>query len=157
MSKLNYIKGDLFTTDCEIIAHGVNCRGKFGSGVAGQIRKLYPRVREAYLEKHELYGWKLGQIQFVYANGPERVKGQPYWIVNMATQDACGYDGKVYVDYLAVELCFNTLFRFCEYNKDRIAIPKVGCGLAGGEWPQVESILLKLLQNRDLEVNVYTL
>jgi O-acetyl-ADP-ribose deacetylase (regulator of RNase III) len=152
MSQLKYIKGDLFATDCDIIAHGCNTQGGFASGVAGQVARLYPRVREAYLRKHETTGWELGQIQFCMT-GNDR---PPLWIVNMATQDSYGRTG-VHVDYLAVEQCFKALFRHCEYLGDRIAIPRVGAGLGGGDWSRIESIILKQLVGRNLEVNVYTI
>lgn len=152
MAELKYIKGDLFTTDCNVIAHGCNTRGGFASGVAGQIRRLYPKVREAYMEKYELYGWKLGQIQFVSINKDEN----PLWIVNMATQDTYGKTG-VHVNYEAVKLCFTSLFKYCEWNNHRIAIPKVGAGLAGGDWSRIEKILLDLLFGTKIELSVYTL
>lgn len=152
MAQLKYIKGDLFTTDCNVIAHGCNTRGAFNSGVAGQIRRLYPKVREAYLEKYELYGWELGQIQFV----PINKDVNPLWIVNMSTQDTYGKTG-VHVNYDAVRQCFKSLFRHCEYNDHRIAIPKIGAGLAGGDWGRIEKILLDLLFGTKIELSVYTL
>lgn len=45
---IEIIKGDLFTTDCKVIAHQVNCTGTMGSGVAKQIREKFPKAYEIY-------------------------------------------------------------------------------------------------------------
>ena len=42
---IHYAKGDLFDTDHQIIAHGCNCRGGYGAGIAGQMAKKYPKAR----------------------------------------------------------------------------------------------------------------
>jgi hypothetical protein len=38
------VKGDLLKSDCQYIAHGVNCQGVMNSGIAKQIRDKYPEV-----------------------------------------------------------------------------------------------------------------
>lgn len=96
---IRVIKGDLFTTSAEIICHGVNCQGSFGSGVAGQIAKHFPRVREAYLQKHNKSGWKLGDIQLVFSTDDLELP----IIANIATQEKFGYDGQLYADYKAIK------------------------------------------------------
>jgi O-acetyl-ADP-ribose deacetylase (regulator of RNase III) len=50
---VNYKKGNIFESGAGIIAHGVNCKGAFGSGVAGQIAKLYPKTKSDYLYKFQ--------------------------------------------------------------------------------------------------------
>jgi hypothetical protein len=40
--------GDLFNTECQVIAHQVNCIGVMGSGVAAKIKSVYPNVYEEY-------------------------------------------------------------------------------------------------------------
>lgn len=78
---VRYVKGDLFTTDCDLIAHGCNCRGGYGSGVAYTMAKLYPKAKYYYLDKYEEDGWKLGDVQMVYQRDGK-------YIANCATQDA---------------------------------------------------------------------
>jgi O-acetyl-ADP-ribose deacetylase (regulator of RNase III) len=149
--KLKYIKGDLFTSQRPVIAHGCNCRGAFGSGVAGQIAQLYPEALQASIDKFRLKGWKLGDIQYV-----DLPVDPPLTIVNMATQDTYGRQG-VHVNYDALRACFTQVLAYCQDSKLGLAIPKVGAGLAGGDWGKIEDILVSLLGQYDVEVDVYCL
>lgn len=46
---IRIVDGDLFAArDVDIIAHQVNCQGVMGSGVALQVRKLFPDVFDGY-------------------------------------------------------------------------------------------------------------
>jgi len=45
---IEIIKGDLFTTDCKVIAHQVNCTGTMGSGVAKIVKEKFPEVYKIY-------------------------------------------------------------------------------------------------------------
>ena len=47
MVGLTVVKGDLLSVTEGVIAHGVNCRGAFGSGVAGAIARKFPWVRDS--------------------------------------------------------------------------------------------------------------
>jgi O-acetyl-ADP-ribose deacetylase (regulator of RNase III) len=151
---IHLIKGDLFTTKATVIAHGVNCRGAFGSGVAGQIAKRWPKVQESYLERYRLKGWKLGDVELVYSRSPLK---HPI-IANMATQDKFGYDGKLYADYNAIDICLDQVLYFADYCGYSVAMPKVGCGLAGADWNIVYGILQDLSCKYDrVAIEVYEL
>lgn len=147
-------KGNLFNTTCPIIAHGVNCRGAFGSGVAGQIARLFPFAKQQYLEKYRREGWRLGDVQFVKINECWE-HGEYRYIVNCATQDNYGYDRKKYVDYDAVGVCLNKLFEFAEGTSAGIAIPWIGCGLAGGDKDILRTILQQTLQEKTIHLEVW--
>jgi O-acetyl-ADP-ribose deacetylase (regulator of RNase III) len=150
---LNYVKGDLFSTPDRVIAHGVNCQGAFGFGVAGQIRKQYPMAYKKYIGKHQIVGWRLGQVQFVDCGNK--------LIVNMSTQEFYGSDGKQYVNYIALSKCFKGLF---DYLADEdtvwkeVSIPKIGAGLAGGDWTIIEKIIEDVAgEYPDVRLTVYYL
>src|ERR1044072_7927805 len=124
--KIKYIRGNLFDTNRIVIAHSCNCLGAFGSGVAGQIAKLYPDARKAYLEKFKDPGWKLGDVQIVEIPAHNlKNKNEKRIIANMATQRTFGTTGK-HVSYPACFECFDKLFRFCEAEDLDVAMPKVG-------------------------------
>lgn len=162
---IKLIKGDLLKSSYDVIAHGVNCRGGFGSGIAGQIATQYPNVKEEYLKYHKEVGWQLGDIQIVgcyktQGNGASSSITTPYTtsitiIVNCATQDAYGYDGALYANYHAIERVCKKLRHFCKDEHHRLALPKIGCGLAGGDWNVVEEIYDNVFH--DMEVKVYEL
>ena len=129
-------RGDILSDDnkSNVIAHGVNCVGGFGSGVAGAIARKYPHVRQAYLYKFKHDGWKLGDVQLV------KIEPQK-WIANCATQEDCGWGNKdvVYCNYAAIHDVFKKLSR--HDPKLTISCPKIGSGLANGNWPHIKDII----------------
>lgn len=151
-----YIKGDLLKTELSNIAHGVNCRGAMGSGVAKAILDVYPQVKEDYkryyyfvtdLQNEEAL---LGSVQAVALPDGKTVH-------NCFTQFNFGYDGEKYLSYEAVLSCFKKLKERAICNgMTQIAIPKIGCGLAGGSWEIVEA-LINEATGEELEVWVYEL
>lgn len=157
---IKLIKGDLLNS-CSVIAHGVNCRGGFGSGIAGQIAALYPNVKEEYLAYHKNVGWQLGDIQIVgcYKTSGGSSTSPPSTsciiIVNCATQDAYLPRGVLHANYHAIERVCKKLRHFCKQDHHRLALPKIGCGLAGGDWNVVEEIYDNVFH--DMEVKVYHL
>jgi O-acetyl-ADP-ribose deacetylase (regulator of RNase III) len=145
---VKYIKGDLFATDCEIIAHGVNCRNAFGSGVASTVSRIYPKAKSMYHEKYDEEGWRLGDVQFVLQNNDK-------YIANCATQDNFGYSGHCNADYPAMRVCMEKIKAFAKHKGLSIAMPKIGAGLAGGDWNIIEKILEQTFV--DYDVTVYCL
>lgn len=144
---IKYVTGDLFNSKANIIAHGVNCSGGFGAGVAGQIAKLHPEARSAYLTKFINEGWTLGDVQLVYQ--------EDVIIANCATQQAYLPRTLVHVDNDAVRTVMQKVKEFAMPKGLKIAIPKIGTGLAGGDWPTIEKILNEVFQ--DYDVSVYVL
>lgn len=145
------IKGNLLDTDCDVIAHGVNCKNAMGSGVAKVLFTKWPIIKEAY---HEFcnersikgdYSHLLGEIQEIMVN-PEQ------GFINCFTQEQYGYDGKKYVSYDAIFTCFQKIS--CKYKE--VAIPRIGCGLAGGNWEIVKKIIEDAVEDR-CHVKVYYL
>jgi len=151
---IEYRKGDVLDAlrdrNVSIVAHGVNCRGGFGSGIAGQIAKRYPVVRSKYLEKFKNEGWRLGESQGVFMyDEPSRHLSV---IMNCATQDDYGRDGQLYCDYDAIFTCITTLYNTCASLELTPGIPKIGCGLAGGDWIIVEKIINNIFKKRTIYV-----
>lgn len=144
---IKYVKGDLFLAPETIIAHGCNCLGGFGSGVAKIMAEKHPKSRFEYINKFQNKGWKLGEVQFVKSNGKV--------IANCATQYNYGSPkgGKVYVDYDAIKEVMEKLKKVCLEHNLTVAIPKIGAGLAGGDWNKIESIINSVFS--DLEITVY--
>ncbi len=153
------IKGDIFKTTCVVIGHGVNCRGGFNSGIAGQIKSLYPNVREEYLSYHQNIGWELGDIQFVGCRDTFTTStGIVYKnviIANCATQDDYGREDKLYANYHAIERICKKLRHYCKEENHSLALPRIGCGLANGDWNVVYEIYNRVFH--DINVKVYYL
>lgn len=144
--KIEYITGDLFSTDCEHIVHGCNAQGVMGSGVAKTVKESYFDAYKFYAEQYDQHGLKLGDVQFVPANGKV--------IVNAVTQEHFGRDGKQYVSYDAVQQAMRTINNTLKLSGvDRVAMPKIGAGLGGGEWSIIEALIE--LEMTDVQPYVY--
>ncbi len=144
---IEYRPGDIFQMDEGVIAHGVNCSGGFGKGVAAQIAKMYPVVRDRYIEKHFGGGWKLGDVQVVPACPGLK-------IANCATQDRYWKPGEpsdVFVDYDAVR---TVMLRLEAAKYEKLYIPKIGAGLAGGDWGRIEKIIGEVFKSSLITVFV---
>lgn len=143
---IKYVQGDLFDASEQVIAHGCNCSGGFGSGVAGIIARKYPGVRNAYMDKFHDSGWKLGEIQPVFSITADK------YIVNCATQQAYLPRGVCHADYEAIATAMLSVKEFAQQKGLSIAIPKIGAGLAGGDWNIIENILETVFSDYDITV-----
>lgn len=147
-----YIKGDILTTELKIICQGVNCQNVMGSGVARVIYERYPKTKTLYHKYAQNFqlgeqNKLLGEIQAINHIDDKT-------IINCFTQLNYGNDGKKYVNYAAIVQCFKSLTE--NFEGDKIAIPKIGAGLAGGNWEIIEQIINDATGD-DLEVWVYEL
>jgi O-acetyl-ADP-ribose deacetylase (regulator of RNase III) len=145
------IKGDIvklaLAGHFDIIVHGCNCFHTMNSGVAKAIRKEFPEVYETdvQLTKKGDRG-KLGSI-----NATPIVRGNvSFYVVNAYTQFDYGYDGKQRVVYEALRTAFGHVATMSRGTwMKRIAYPKIGCGLAGGDWEFVSTLIDQALFGLD--------
>jgi len=130
-----YKQGNLLEAPQRVLVHGTNNKGVMGSGVARQIRSRWPNVYEVYALKHKVFGLDLGDVIPVAT-----LDGKI--IVNAVTQDGFGRDGQRYVDYAAIERCFEVINdRVQSWEVSEVAMPRIGAGLGGGDWSVIESII----------------
>ncbi len=78
------------------------------------------------------------------------------YVANMIGQKGMktGSNG-VPVRYEAIEKCLETLAKEALEINASIHMPRIGCGLAGGKWEQIEPIIERTLLNKNIEVYVY--
>lgn len=142
------IEGSILDTEIKNIAHGVNCQNAMGSGVAKVLFTKYPKIKREY---HKLFT-KVGNSKELLGT-VQKITTKDKIIFNCFTQDKFGYDGKVYVSYSDVARCFQYLV---DIGITEIAIPRIGCGLAGGDWEVVRELINKITDNK-INVTVYYL
>lgn len=158
--------GDLFTENVDVIAHQVNCQGKMGSGVAKQVRELFPHVYNSYRDHCQQYASifenPAGLLGSVFIMPGKRKDGSIVLIANLFAQNTYGYDGNRYTDYDALRKCMQQLHlavKDFEKNAGKrltIGMPfRIGCGLGGGDWNIVYRIIEEELG--DLSVTLYEL
>jgi len=140
---MKIISGDLIkmglTGDFDVIVHGCNCFHTMGGGIALTIKKVFPSAFQA--DKQTEYGDenKLGTYSDTIINN----NGHYLVVLNAYTQYNYGGNG-VNVNYDAIEKVFKQIAK--DFNGLRIGYPKIGCGLAGGDWAIVSDIINKSLQ-----------
>ena len=144
---LEFLDGDVLNSGERVVVHGCNCKNAMGAGIAAQVREQYP---EAY-QVDQLTQWgdktKLGTYTTAVGKNGTR-------IVNAYTQ----YDysrGPVNVDSVAVECVLMTVCN--DFPEEPvIAMPRIGAGLAGGDWNIIEKILLRVSEKYGRVFRVYT-
>ena len=147
---VSILRGDLLNADVPIICHQVNCSGVMGAGIARQIRDKWPHVYDSYKTACDNASKRrdlLGKVQHV--RGKE---GAPD-VINIFGQYGYGSDGGVYTDYTALIHAFQTIN--CRFRGRTIGFPYgFGCGLAGGDWFDVEQLIVKYLPDCDVKIYI---
>lgn len=147
VNMLVYKTGDVLNSGEKFIVHGCNCFNTMGSGIAAQIRKQYPFAYDVDQLTEQGNYFKLG----TYSQGTEG----DVTIINAYTQYKFGRD-KRYAEYDAIEMVMNGICY--DFQKvDIMAMPKIGCGLAGGDWNIVADILDRVSARWKKTFHVYTL
>ena len=132
---IEVIVGDALSHSKGIIVHGCNCQGVMGSGIARSIREQFPKVYEEYVNHHQNYGLQLGDIQVIKV-------GDDKYIVNAMTQHLYGSNRR-FANYEAIAECFESIesVRQTIDPKLPIVFPKIGAGLAKGDWKIIHRII----------------
>lgn len=141
------ISGDLIdlakSGEFDLIVHGCNCFCTMGAGIAKGIKATFPAAFEADLATARGDRAKLGTCTFAEIN----LSGTPLAVVNAYTQfDYRGGGPKV--DYDAVRSCFRWIKQ--QHSGKRIGLPKIGAGLAGGDWARIAAIIEEELVGEDV-------
>lgn len=129
--------GNLLNVQRGVIVHGCNALGIMGSGVALAIHQRFPGVYAAYRSRTKAGPWTLGEVQFVMV---QAVAGRPSLVVaNAITQwNVARRAGEVVVDYEAISKAFRTVGEYARTHRLPVHFPLIGCGLAGGQWREVQ-------------------
>lgn len=144
--------GDLFAPmdDVDAKAHGVNCRGVMGAGVARVFRFKHPLMHVAYqqlcrAEREQL----LGRVM----SWPTEPFYDYRWLYNLFTQDLPGPDARLD----AVRSSVTKMLTHAERNHVRtIALPRIGCGIGGLVWEDVAAVLEEVAASSPVRLIVIT-
>ena len=126
----------------DVIVHGCNCFCAMGAGIAKQIRTTFPQAYDADLATPSGDKSKLG----TYSKAKVETKSGHFYVINGYTQYHYADDG-VLADYKAIEKLFSRLK--LDFNGKRIGYPKIGAGLAGGDWKAISKIIDNSLKGED--------
>jgi len=152
--ELKYVKGDATSpmgTGNKIIVHVCNDVGGWGKGFVMALSAKWNKPEKKYREWYQLKeNFKLGQSQFVKVE-------EDIWIANMIGQRDIKKDkeGNPPVRYDAIASALSQVCRFAIENNASVHMPRIGCGLAGGDWKKMELIILEELTDKKISVVVY--
>lgn len=143
---MDIIKGDLIQLAVaghfDVIIHGCNCFCTMEAGIALQLKTRFPAVLEADARTRPGDREKLG----TYTRVKVEVKGNPFIVVNGYTQFDYAGPG-VLVDYEAVAGLFARIKS--DFTGRRIGYPRIGAGLAGGDWDRISRLIDRALSGED--------
>ena len=146
------ISGDLLKLAMEgrfeVVIHGANCFLTMNSGIAKQIKALYPEAYEADLKTIPGDKNKLGS----YTGAPIMRGEKAFVIINAYTQYTYGTDS-MKVDYEALRKCFKEIKK--EFHGCTFGIPKIGAGLAGGDFEIISKIIEEEMAGEDITLVLY--
>lgn len=133
--------GDLFANEhnAQAFAHGVNCVGVMGAGIAKEFRWRYLIMYREYLAlcmKREC-GLMPGEV-FVWRSISPKPQQPVDTVFNLCTQDGTGPRARY--DWLEESLD-QMLVKATDIGVTSIAMPAIGCGIGGLEWKRVYSVV----------------
>ncbi|MFW2365793.1 MAG: phosphatase [Desulforhopalus sp.] len=149
---MNIIEGDLIALALagrfDVIVHGCNCFCTMGAGIARVVQDEFPEAYAADLVTVKGDRNKLGDYSFA------EVKREQHEITIVNGYTQFHYQGDtVLVDYDAVEKLFTKIKQ--QFSGKRIGYPKIGAGLAGGDWDRISMIIDDKLAGEDHHLVLY--
>jgi len=160
---LKYVDGDLIAMakngDFDVIVHGCNCFATMGGGIAATIAKEFPAAVKADKNFAKLYKGDInqaGKMSFVNCD----LGSHKLTIINAYTQYQPGgfsllYDTPENRLRWVREAFYNVKLRFANFNKPKIGIPKIGAGIAGGDWNKIAAVIEEVTAGADITVVNY--
>jgi O-acetyl-ADP-ribose deacetylase (regulator of RNase III) len=143
---MNVIRGDLLRLALDgrfdVIAHGCNCMCQMGKGIAKSIRQEFP---EAYAADRQTTPGDRAKLGTITTAQIERGDAKIV-VVNAYTQFDYRPPGPN-VDYDAIRAAMRQVKR--HFAGRRIGYPKIGAGLAGGDWQRIAPIIDEELADED--------
>jgi O-acetyl-ADP-ribose deacetylase (regulator of RNase III) len=134
---IHYLHGDATypTTSPAIITHICNNRGGWGKGFVLAISKRWKQPEQAY---RDLHSRPLGHTQLVQVEPNIHV-------ANLIAQSGfLSPQNPSPLNYHALAYCLKSLDTHAKQLQADIHAPRLGTGLAGGDWNQIEQMLLSL-------------
>jgi len=157
----------------DVITHGCNCFCTMGAGIAPQMARAF-NCDKFPMEDSKYRGdiKKLGTIDYqsqlvIPVIRPIKIAGveiesadfggHPLIVVNSYTQYRYGRnhsDGdQAPIDYDALTLCMRKINAL--FPRKTIGLPKIGAGLAGGDWNRIKGIIESELKDMNVIIVNY--
>ncbi|MFD6950688.1 Appr-1-p processing protein [Nocardiopsis sp. TSRI0078] len=136
----------------KIIAHVCNNRGGWGKGFVLALSRRWPEPERDYRAWHRERArndFALGAVRLVQVSSDT-------WVANMVAQHGTRRgSGGPPIRYEAVASCLRALNPHALELGATVHMPRIGCGLAGGEWDRIQPLVERELLARGVVVTVY--
>jgi len=141
---ITYTSGNILESTADVIVIPTNCQGVAGKGLAKAAADKWPNWNEQYHYRRS--GYVAGQIYwFRMANGPS-------YICAMMTKKQWRNPSKL----IWITSALDELREGLKGNiVATVAMPKVGCGLGGLDWTDVQREIDARLLHADFDTIVY--
>ncbi len=134
-----------------VLVHVCNDVGGWGAGFVLAISKRWKAPEREYRAAFATASKpQLGEVQIVEVE-PD------CWVANMIAQPGIGRgrDGEIPLRYDAVRTGLTKVAEFARAHGATAHMPRIGCGLAGGKWEEIEPIIRDTLLAAGVDVTVY--
>jgi O-acetyl-ADP-ribose deacetylase (regulator of RNase III) len=154
-AKLSFVSGDAtapLAPGNKLIAHICNDSGGWGAGFVVAISRRWSEPEADYR------AWYAGRSANDFALGSLRLVqvSSDLWVANMVAQRGTrARDGVPPIRYDAVEACLRALAQKAAPLGASVHMPRIGCGLAGGRWEEIEPLIERCLIGAGVDVTVY--
>jgi len=133
---VTFVSGDLFVNriGAQALAHGCNCQGSMGAGIATGFRDRYPEMFAEYRRrcKAEPREFNLGDA-FLW-----KADDRP-WVFDLGTQEGVW---RARASYEAIEASLTSMREQADREGiTSIAVPQIGVGYGGLSWKKVRAII----------------
>lgn len=140
IDKINYIKGDATNPvggGKKIICHICNNRGAWGAGFVLALSKKWSYPEEHY---RAMKNYVLGSVVVLQVE-------EDVYVANMIAQHGTkpDTDGNPPIRYDALREALSKVNKIAVEMNATVHMPKIGAGLAGGDWNTIEGIILATL------------
>jgi O-acetyl-ADP-ribose deacetylase (regulator of RNase III) len=174
MTDIVYVKGDATQPMGEgvrILPHVCNDVGGWGRGYVVALSRRWPQPEASYRQWHvngvtptdkeiadefgKVQPFALGGVQFVSVD----YSMTPRVVANMIAQRdvKAAEDDTPPIRYDALRECLRKVAAYAVKRNASVHMPRIGAGLAGGDWAVIESIIRETLCAADIPVTVYDL
>ncbi len=141
MQKIQYRKGDASYPSVAldrrcIIPHIVNSAGKWGKGFVKSLSARWDQPEKAYRDWfHNFKDFEMGAVQFVPI-------APRWWVANMLCQVGVRSNQNPHpIRYPALVVAWNEVAQYALEHQADLHFPKIGAGLAGGDWEIISEII----------------
>lgn len=144
------VAGDLFANavGAQALAHGCNCQGSMGAGIATGFRQRYPEMYEEYRRR-----CKAKPRQFNLGDAWLWKAAEQPWVFNLGTQERIWH---ARASYEAIEAALASMKQQAsQENVHSVALPRIGTGYGGLSWRKVRGILERVFSDWDGTIYVY--